>query len=163
MIRAHTVEQVRAAEEPLLKAGVPLMARASTGLAVATARRLPYVYGARVVLLVGKGNNGADALWAGAWLARRGSAVVAVLADTPVQDALEGFLRAGGRVGGRQGSLHAAGAACRELGYIPAQAVGRYAGAAGKYRCGRQQGNALLHGGAHGWLLGAWWRGCMGC
>jgi hydroxyethylthiazole kinase-like uncharacterized protein yjeF len=96
---AHTVAQVRAAEEPLLAAGVPLMARAATGLAVAIARRLPYVYGARVVLLVGSGNNGADALWAGAWLARRGAAVVAVLIADPVQDALEALLRAGGRVG----------------------------------------------------------------
>ncbi|MCW2669429.1 MAG: carbohydrate kinase, YjeF related protein [Frankiales bacterium] len=99
MIRAHTVAQVRAAEEPLLKAGAPLMARASTALAVEVARRLPFLYGARVVLLVGTGNNGADALWAGAWLARRGASVVAVLAAAPVQDALEGFLRAGGRVG----------------------------------------------------------------
>ena len=99
MIRAHTVAQVRAAEEPLLKAGVPLMARASTALAVEVARRLPFVYGARVVLLVGSGNNGADALWAGAWLARRGASVVAVLTANPVQDALAGFLRAGGRVG----------------------------------------------------------------
>jgi hydroxyethylthiazole kinase-like uncharacterized protein yjeF len=96
---AHQVAQVRAAEEPLLAAGVPLMARASTGLAVAVARRLPFVYGARVALLVGSGNNGADALWAGAWLARRGAAVVAVLAGDPVPDALQGLLTAGGRVG----------------------------------------------------------------
>jgi hydroxyethylthiazole kinase-like uncharacterized protein yjeF len=96
---AHTVEQLRAAEAPLLAAGVPLMARASTGLAVAVARRLPYVYGARVVLLVGSGNNGADALWAGSSLARRGGSVVAVLAGTPVADALEAFRTAGGRVG----------------------------------------------------------------
>ena len=50
MRTAHTVAQVRAAEEPLLAAGVPLMARAATGLALAVARRLPFVYGARVVL-----------------------------------------------------------------------------------------------------------------
>lgn len=99
MIAAHSVAQVRAAEEPLLKAGVQLMARAATGLAVETARRLPFVYGARVVLLVGKGNNGADALWAGAHLARRGAAVVAVLLDDAVPDALDGFRRAGGRIG----------------------------------------------------------------
>ncbi|MCW2599156.1 MAG: carbohydrate kinase, YjeF related protein [Frankiales bacterium] len=96
---AHTVAQVRAAEEPLLAAGVPLMARASHGLAVAVATRLPFVYGARVALLVGSGNNGADALWAGAWLARRGAAVVAVLAGDPVQDALVALLQSGGRVG----------------------------------------------------------------
>jgi len=103
VIPAHTVAQVRAAEEPLLRAGVPLMARAATALAVETARRLPFVYGARVVLLVGKGNNGADALWAGAALRRRGAAVVAVLlhdaVPDAVPDALDAFLRAGGRVG----------------------------------------------------------------
>lgn len=96
---AHTVAQVRAAEEPLLAAGVPLMARASTALAVQVARRLPAVYGARVVLLVGSGNNGADTLYAGAWLARRGASVVALLAGDPVQHALQAFLRDGGRVG----------------------------------------------------------------
>lgn len=99
MRAAHTVAQVRAAEEPLLAAGVPLMQRAATGLAVAVARRLPFVYGARVALLVGAGNNGADALYAGAWLARRGAAVVAVLAGDPVPHAFAAFLRAGGRVG----------------------------------------------------------------
>ncbi len=102
MRHAHTVRQIREAEEPLLAAGVPLMARASTGLAVAIARRLPFLYGARVVLLVGSGNNGADALWAGAWLARRGAAVVAVLTGSPVADALDGFVRAGGRIGTAQ-------------------------------------------------------------
>ena len=96
---AHTVAQVRAAEEPLLAEGVPLMERASTALAVEVARRLPAVYGARVVLLVGSGNNGADALYAGAWLARRGASVVAVLAADPVQHAVQDFLSAGGRLG----------------------------------------------------------------
>lgn len=99
MRAAHTVAEVRAAEEPLLAAGVPLMQRAATGLAVAVARRLPFVYGARVALLVGSGNNGADALWAGAWLARRGAAVVAVPAGDVVPDALAALLRAGGRIG----------------------------------------------------------------
>ncbi len=75
------------------------MARAATALAVEVARRLPYVYGARVVLLVGTGNNGADALWAGTFLARRGARVVAVLAGTPVSDAFAAFLAAGGRTG----------------------------------------------------------------
>ena len=98
--RPHRRRQVRAAEEPLLAAGVPLMARASTGLAVAVARRLPFVYGARVVLLVGTGNNGADALWAGAWLARAGAAVVAVLRGRPGAGRLRRrCCAAGGRVG----------------------------------------------------------------
>lgn len=96
---AHTVHQVRAAEAPLLATGMPLMARAATGLACAVARRLPGVYGARVALLVGTGNNGADALYAGAWLARRGAHVVAVLAGAPVPAAYAAFLRDGGRPG----------------------------------------------------------------
>jgi hydroxyethylthiazole kinase-like uncharacterized protein yjeF len=97
---AHTVTQVRAAEAALmaqLPQGV-LMQRAATGLAIACAQRLGRVYGAQVVLLVGGGDNGADALWAGAQLARRGARVHAVLAAEPVADALTAFRAAGGRV-----------------------------------------------------------------
>ena len=76
-----------------------LMQRAASGLAVACARRLGRVYGSRVVLLVGSGNNGADALWAGARLASRGAAVTAVPVGEPVADALAALRAAGGRVG----------------------------------------------------------------
>ncbi|ROR73582.1 bifunctional ADP-dependent NAD(P)H-hydrate dehydratase/NAD(P)H-hydrate epimerase [Bogoriella caseilytica] len=83
MITAHTAEAVREAEEPLLAAGVPLMERASFALSTAIARELRAreqpVSGARVLLLVGGGNNGGDALHAGAYLARRGCAVRAAL------------------------------------------------------------------------------------
>ncbi len=92
------MQQVRDLEAPLLASGVPLMQRAATGLAHAVARELPGVYGARVLLLVGGGNNGADALWAGVRLARRGAQVSAVLVGTPVEDALQAFRTAGGRV-----------------------------------------------------------------
>ena len=54
------MEQVRAAETGLM-ARVPegtLMQRAATGLAVAVADLLGGVYGARVLLLVGAGDNG---------------------------------------------------------------------------------------------------------
>jgi hydroxyethylthiazole kinase-like uncharacterized protein yjeF len=98
---AHTVADIRAAEQALM-ATLPngaLVQRAASGLAVACARRLGRVYGARVVLLVGSGNNGADALWAGARLARRGAAVTAVCVGEPVADALAALLVAGGRVG----------------------------------------------------------------
>lgn len=81
MLSAHPVAQVRAAEALLLDAlddGV-LMARAATGLAHGIAgflhARHSRTYGTRVLLLVGSGNNGGDALFAGAWLARRGVAV----------------------------------------------------------------------------------------
>src|SRR5919109_3729849 len=81
MRRAHTVEQVRAAEAELM-ARLPegtLMQRAASGLAVAISNFLGHTYGARVVLLVGSGDNGGDALYAGARLARRGAHVTAVL------------------------------------------------------------------------------------
>jgi hydroxyethylthiazole kinase-like uncharacterized protein yjeF len=99
MRTAHTVAQVRAAEAALM-ATLPdgaLMQRAATGLAVACSSLLHRTYGARVVLLVGSGNNGADALWAGAQLAGRGAQVRALVAGDAVPDALQALLAAGGR------------------------------------------------------------------
>ncbi|WP_199547373.1 NAD(P)H-hydrate dehydratase [Streptomyces sp. N35] len=81
MRTAHSVETVRAAERALM-AQLPegaLMQRAAAGLAAACADLLGRVYGSRVVLLVGSGDNGGDALYAGARLARRGAGVTAVL------------------------------------------------------------------------------------
>jgi hydroxyethylthiazole kinase-like uncharacterized protein yjeF len=97
----YPVAQVRAAEEALM-ARLPdgaLMARAAQGLAVECALLLGRVYGARVALLVGAGNNGGDALYAGAALARRGAAVRALLLDPPRAHAggLAALQRAGGR------------------------------------------------------------------
>ena len=102
MRRAHTVEQVRAAEAELM-ARLPegtLMQRAATGLAVAISNFLGGTYGARVVLLIGSGDNGGDALYAGARLARRGAQVTAVLlSSTAHAGGLAALLAAGGRVG----------------------------------------------------------------
>ncbi|MEU9240058.1 NAD(P)H-hydrate dehydratase [Streptomyces sp. NPDC048385] len=81
MRTAYSVETVRAAERELM-ARLPegaLMQRAAAGLAAACADLLGRVYGSRVVLLVGSGDNGGDALYAGARLARRGAGVAAVL------------------------------------------------------------------------------------
>jgi len=78
---AWRVAEVRAAEEALM-ARLPegaLMQRAAAGLAGRCVRLLGGAYGARVLLLVGAGNNGGDALYAGARLARRGARVAAVL------------------------------------------------------------------------------------
>lgn len=97
---AHTVEQVRAAEEVLLAAepdGV-LMQRAASGLAYAIVDFLGPVYGRRVLLLVGSGNNGGDALFAGAHLARRGAVVDAILLGEPHAAGIAAFRTAGGRV-----------------------------------------------------------------
>ncbi|MGQ0777388.1 MAG: NAD(P)H-hydrate dehydratase [Pseudonocardiales bacterium] len=97
---------MRAAEEALL-ARVPvgtLMRRAAFGLATRTVAMLAAgtggVSGRHVGLLVGAGNNGGDALWAGAMLRRRGVAVTAVLLspDRAHPAGLAALCRAGGRV-----------------------------------------------------------------
>ncbi|MFF8913418.1 NAD(P)H-hydrate dehydratase [Streptomyces sp. NPDC015032] len=115
MRTAYSVQTVRAAERALM-AKLPegaLMQRAAAGLAAACAdvlRRRGRVYGARVVLLVGSGDNGGDALYAGARLARRGAGVRAV-PTSPVQvhqGGLGALLAAGGRVvGGADGATAA--------------------------------------------------------
>lgn len=101
---AHTVEQVRQAEQELM-ARVPegtLMQRAAHGLAQAVVDLLGGAYGARVLLLVGSGDNGGDALFAGALLARRGCGVEAVLLGQRVHEGgLEALRRAGGRTVGQ--------------------------------------------------------------
>ncbi|MFG2603800.1 NAD(P)H-hydrate dehydratase [Streptomyces sp. NPDC048514] len=111
MRTAYSVETVRAAERALM-ARLPegaLMQRAAAGLAAACAELLGRVYGSRVVLLVGSGDNGGDALYAGARLARRGAGVTAVLLSPERVHAggLAALRRAGGTV--------AAAAAVEEL------------------------------------------------
>ena len=60
------------------------------------------VYGSRVALLVGVGDNGGDALYAGALLARRGASVHALLVDAERAHGggLAALRAAGGRVAG---------------------------------------------------------------
>ena len=102
MIGLYPADDVRAAEAPLLAATPEgaLMQRAATGLATVCLRLLDRVYGRRVALLVGAGNNGGDALFAGARLARRGARVTAVLLDRARTHpaGLAALRQAGGRV-----------------------------------------------------------------
>jgi NAD(P)H-hydrate epimerase len=85
---AYSAAQVRAAERPLLDAGVPLMTRAAAGLAgelrslLAASDR-----GTRVVVLVGTGDNGGDALFASATLAAGGAEVMLVRTGSRVHEA----------------------------------------------------------------------------
>jgi NAD(P)H-hydrate repair Nnr-like enzyme with NAD(P)H-hydrate dehydratase domain/NAD(P)H-hydrate repair Nnr-like enzyme with NAD(P)H-hydrate epimerase domain len=77
------------------------MQRAAWALAGEVRRELAEVGiaepGARIALLVGAGNNGGDALWCGAYLARRGCRVTAYLAAASVHpEGLEAFLEARG-------------------------------------------------------------------
>ncbi len=98
---AYDVEQVRQAEAALAATLPPgtLMDRAATGIATGCRALLGRVYGARVVLLVGSGDNGGDALFAGAALARRGARVDAVLLGPRAHDGgLRALLAAGGCV-----------------------------------------------------------------
>ncbi len=100
MRRAHTVEQVRAAEAELM-ARLPegaLMQRAAAGLGYAVIDLLGSAYGRRVLLLVGSGDNGGDALYAGALLARRGALVEAwLLSDHAHEGGVAALRAAGGR------------------------------------------------------------------
>jgi hydroxyethylthiazole kinase-like uncharacterized protein yjeF len=112
---AYQVAAVRAAEQALM-ALIPdgtLMGRAAAGLASICAdllRAAPgYVYGARVVVLAGRGDNGGDALYAGALLARRGAAVTAIAAGSTVHPGGAAALRqASGRVSDDTGDAAAA-------------------------------------------------------
>ena len=102
---AYSVSQVRAAEAKLM-ALVPegaLMQRAAAGLASVCAGLLRDgvggVYGARVVILAGTGDNGGDALYAGERLARRGAAVTTVQAGARIHgEAARALVGAGGRI-----------------------------------------------------------------
>src|SRR5215470_8389444 len=112
---AYQVAAVRAAEHALMDL-VPdgtLMGRAATGLASICAVLLHaapgYVYGARVVVLAGRGDNGGDALYAGAELARRGATVTAIAAGSTAHPGGTAALRqAGGRLSDDTGDAAAA-------------------------------------------------------
>jgi hydroxyethylthiazole kinase-like uncharacterized protein yjeF len=114
MLPAYAAAQVRRLEAAAMSTvpgesgvagsgGDALMQRAAHGLATIAAaelrRRYGSVYGASVVILVGPGNNGGDALHAGARLARRGASVLAVRAlGKPHPGGLAALLAAGGRL-----------------------------------------------------------------
>jgi hydroxyethylthiazole kinase-like uncharacterized protein yjeF len=100
MRSAHQVATVRAAEQELM-AVLPdgaLMQRAAAGLAAAAMRRLGRVYGSQVVVLVGGGDNGGDALFAAARLADRGAAVIALTVTDKLHKAGAAAARRSGAV-----------------------------------------------------------------
>lgn len=102
-LRTYTAEHITQTEKPHLDAGVPLMDRASHGLGETASRllaeRTGTSFGKHALLLVGKGNNGGDTLYAGAYLRSEGMKVTAVLlADGCHDEGLESFTRSGGHV-----------------------------------------------------------------
>lgn len=119
MRNGYSAAQIRAAEEPHLAAGEPLMQRAAAALAeeigrlvrargAAAAGRTSAVGNAaasacpserNVVLLVGTGNNGGDALFAGALLAADGVRVEIVpTGDRMHEGGLAAAIAAGARL-----------------------------------------------------------------
>lgn len=93
-VPTFTAAQVRAAEAPLLAAGVPLMRRAAAALAEVIAAQKPE----RMLVLAGPGDNGGDALFAAAHLAARGVHVDIVRTSDRVHEkALQAAMDAGAR------------------------------------------------------------------
>lgn len=106
MREVWTTDRVRAAEAAVLARTRPgaLMRRAAFAVSVHAAGMLAdgagRVSGSKVTLLVGGGDNGGDALWAGAFLRKRGAGVTAVLLapEKAHAEGLAALRRAGGRV-----------------------------------------------------------------
>lgn len=101
MVAGYSAAQIRAVEAPHLKTGEPLMQRAASAVA-AVVREMLESAGideldeARVLLLVGPGNNGGDALYAGAELAADGVVVTMLAgADRIHPEGLEAAMNAG--------------------------------------------------------------------
>lgn len=114
MVAGYSAAQVRAAEAPHLAAGEPLMQRAAAALASAIRRVLAEAGAPNgpVVLLVGAGDNGGDALFAGAELATEGVEVAAL----PTSERMHGAARqAAGDAGVQLVGLGDAGAASSAL------------------------------------------------
>lgn len=108
MTKAYTAQQIRDAEAHRLAAGEPLMQRAAEGLArvieeVLVSRGAPVA--GRVLLLVGSGNNGGDALFAGARLAASGQEVLILPVGSRMHEvALEAALTAGATLATDEGA-----------------------------------------------------------
>lgn len=104
MITGYPVSEIRRVEQEAIAArpGRDLMHHAAAALASTIAgelKRAGRMSGARVLILTGPGNNGGDALFAGARLARRGVAVTAApVLGTPHADGRAALLAAGGRI-----------------------------------------------------------------
>ena len=102
MLSAYTAASVYDAEAPALAEGEPLMARAARALVDVVARETPPA--GMIAVFAGKGNNGADGLYAAAHLAREGRSVTVVTAFDAAADlgvtsaALAAATEAGARV-----------------------------------------------------------------
>lgn len=94
-VSTYSAAQVRAAEAPLLAAGVPLMRRAAAALAAIVREELADAFDPRVLVLVGSGDNGGDALFAAAELASAAEVDLLLVADRFHEEALAAAVAAG--------------------------------------------------------------------
>ena len=114
-LAAYSAAEIRAAEAPLLAAGVPLMARAAAALARELWLLLPADRPGRVLILVGSGNNGGDALFAGAELASAGVTVTVLpTSDRMHEEGRDAAVNSGVRMLSADIDTHAAAAVARE-------------------------------------------------
>jgi len=97
MIRAYSVPAVREAEARVMADLEPgaLMQRAATGLAEATLARARERGAESLVVLVGPGDNGGDALYAAAQLSEHLSVVVVLVGDVVHEGGLQAVTDAG--------------------------------------------------------------------
>lgn len=105
IMRAYCVDKIRSIEERAIaiEGADPLMQRAAAAVAGSASDLLLSStgsrYGRHVMIMVGAGNNGGDALFAGARLARRGVRVTAVKClGTPHPAGHAALITAGGRL-----------------------------------------------------------------
>ena len=112
IMRAYRVEVIRRIEERAIAVqGVDaLMQRAAAAVAASASDLLRTTtggrYGRHVLIMVGAGNNGGDALFAGVRLAHRGIRVTAVRClGTPHPAGRAALVAAGGRVVDLDGSI----------------------------------------------------------
>lgn len=123
----HTAAQVRAAEAPLLAAGVPLMRRAAAALAAVIAEHAPE----RMLVLAGSGDNGGDALFAAADAASHGVRVDVLRTSDRVHDEA---LRAAVDAGAVLSSLEGLDAAAYDLVVDGILGIGARGGLRGRAR-----------------------------
>ena len=98
---AFSAAEIQRRETQLIAQGTPLMARASYAIANRVLLCLKHLrgtaYGSRVLILVGPGDNGSDALIAGTLLRERGVAVSAFFPLRREDDQCsKNFFRSGG-------------------------------------------------------------------
>jgi len=99
LVSTYRAMQVRAAEAPLLAAGEPLMRRAAAALAAIVREEMADAVSPRILVLVGSGDNGGDAMFAAALLAREADVELLLVSDRFHEHALSAATAAGaGRV-----------------------------------------------------------------